>query len=93
MSQLSNLAYTIWVDYVDKAEDTNPAYIASWLISNLGRLNVLLNKNYSVINNDFSPKMNNEEFAIFSYFYLVNYYDKMVRKALRGILLFSNSSY
>ena len=86
MNQLSDLAYSIWVDYLEKSSDTDPAKIGSWIFSNVGRFNVYTNSKFSIANNTFSPEIGNEEAAIFAQMYLIKYYDMLCRRALRGLL-------
>ncbi len=92
MNQLSDLAYTIWIDYTNKSSDTDPARIASWIIGNIGKLNISINTNYSIDNQTFSPEIYNEEAAILGQMYYVKLVYDLAARAARGIISYENGS-
>ena len=73
-------------------DDISIASVAFWLRTNVGSLNVLLNKDYSIngstleiesINNSFTIS----EKSIFKKLYIIHYYDRQLRKTLNSISL------
>ena len=73
-------------------DDISIASVAFWLRTNVGSLNVLINKDYSInestleiesINNSFTIS----EKSIFKKLYIIHYYDRQLRKTLNSISL------
>ena len=73
-------------------DDISIASVAFWLRTNIGSLNVLLNKDYSInestleiesINNNFTTN----EKSIFKKLYIIHYYDRQLRKTLVSVSL------
>lgn len=63
--------------------DLSIASIAFWLRTNLGKLNILLNKNYSINTTDLEVDELNDAFTInekqiFKKLYLLSYYDRQI---------------
>lgn len=92
MKQLSEVAYTIWVDYLNETPDVDPVRIASWLVSHVGKLNILINSCYSIIDNTYYPEIGNEEAAILGNMYLAKYADDMAMKSARGIISYQDEA-
>lgn len=61
---------------------TSVVAISGWLISNVGRLNTLLNTNYEVISGCIAPELGLEEQAIYREVFTVKYYDRQVQANL-----------
>ena len=92
MNQLGTLGYTIWDtefgDHTGAADRaSNAVLISGYLEDNLGQLNILLNKDYSLLTgtDTVSPTLKYEENTIFTQLYLKDYYQKQARNTLRGI--------
>ena len=92
MNQLGTLGYTIWDtefgDHTGAADRaSNAILISGYLEANLGQLNILLNKDYSLATDTdtVSPTLKYEENTIFTQLYLKDYYQKQARNTLRGI--------
>jgi len=92
VNQLSTLAYTIWVDYMNKSSDTDTVRIASWIIANIGKLNILINTSFSIQDNTFYPLIGDQEAAILGNMYIAKYADDLAFKAVRGIISYENGS-
>lgn len=90
MNQLGELAYKIWdVEFGTHASATerelNAILISGYLEANLGELNILINTSFCLDKDTdtLSPKIHQEEEAIFTQLYLRDHLSKEARRVLR----------
>ena len=73
-------------------DDISIASVAFWLRTNVGSLNVLLNKDYSINQSTFEIESSENNFtinekSIFKKLYIIHYYDRQLRKTLVSVSL------
>ncbi len=73
-------------------DDISIASVAFWLRTNVGSLNVLLNKDYSINQSTFEIESSDNNFTInekniFKKLYIIHYYDRQLRKTLVSVSL------
>jgi hypothetical protein len=74
-------------------DDISIATVAFWLRTNIGSLNVLLNKPYTInqssleVEGSSTEPFDINEKAIFKKLYIIHYYDRQLRKTLNSISL------
>jgi hypothetical protein len=74
-------------------DDISIATVAFWLRTNIGSLNVLLNKPYTInessleVEGSSTEAFGINEKAIFKKLYIIHYYDRQLRKTLNSISL------
>lgn len=56
--------------------------IAFWLRSNVGKLNNLIDTEYTIVSSEFFPELGESEKAIFKLLYMIYYYNRHVNKNL-----------
>ena len=87
-NEIGTLASGIFVSEFDSDSTiTSIASISGWLQHNIGLLNTYIYSNYSGEN----PGFEDEEKAIFTQLYLAEYYKRLSRSALRGVIADTNS--
>jgi hypothetical protein len=89
MAKIVDIAAEIYLNELDQDSETSIAAVAQALRSKIGSLNNLLNKNYyidattlEVINADDGAEIGVDESSIFKKIYLINYYERLVKKFL-----------
>jgi len=73
-------------------DDISIASVAFWLRTNIGSLNVLINKDYSINQSTLEIESSENNFtinekSIFKKLYIIHYYDRQLRKTLNSISL------
>jgi hypothetical protein len=73
-------------------DDISIPSVAFWLRTNIGSLNVLLNKDYSINQSTLEIESSDNSFtinekSIFKKLYIIHYYDRQLRKTLNSISL------
>lgn len=81
MSALVDIADEIYRE-LDEPEDVSIASISYWLTSNVGKLNGLIDIEVSVVNNEFSPEIDNDQKVILKKLYEIHYYQRQIKKNL-----------
>lgn len=77
------LAQEIFTSSLNSPTDIGVSNISFWLRENIGKLNNVIAKDFSVdANAQISPDLNNKEIAIFKLLYLLAYYDMQIRNSL-----------
>lgn len=85
---LTDLANEIWSELGQPSSVSIPA-IAFYLKTNVGRLNLAIYSNYSVINNDFSAQLSSSESVIFKSLFMIHFYDMQINANLGAASLSS----
>lgn len=83
MAKLVDIANEIYQD-LDYQSGTSIAAIASWLRANIGKLNTLLDLEYSIDKTtmEVSPEIGEEEKDIFKEIYFIKYYTRLANSNL-----------
>lgn len=82
MLLIADLAQTLFFE-LDSPSDLSVGAIKLWLTGNLGRLNSLINGEYTLDSSyQISPDLGENEAAIFKQIYYVYYWDKKLRSSL-----------
>lgn len=73
-------------------DDISIASVAFWLRTNIGSLNVLINKDYSINQSTLEIESSDNDFtinekSIFKKLYVIHYYDRQLRKTLVSVSL------
>jgi hypothetical protein len=89
MAKIVDIASEIYLNDIDQDTETSVAAIAQNLRSSIGILNNLLNKNYyvdsstlEILNSDDGAEIGIDESSIFKKMFLINYYERLVKKFL-----------
>ncbi len=84
-----DIANDIYLNEIDQDTETSIAAICQYLRGSIGYLNSLIFKNYyidpitlEIINADDGQEIGVDEVAIYKKLYLINYYDRLVKKFL-----------
>jgi hypothetical protein len=84
----TDIATEIFIE-LNQPADISPAAISYWLKANIGDLNILINKNFTVNDStseiaslDSSEKFGFLEKSIFKMVYMIHYYERLFRNAL-----------
>lgn len=77
-----DLAAGIHFNDLLESSDTSIPKIISWLLAHVGDLNDSIGSSYVVSGNNLSPELGSDEAAIFSYIYLLNYYNRQTQANL-----------
>lgn len=85
---LIDLASNIWYNDLLESDDTSVAKILTWLLSNVGSLNIRLSTRIKISGNECVPELTDAQAVIFSIIYLYNYYVRQM-KANLGAAQFS----
>lgn len=82
---LTDLATLIWTD-LGSPTDLSVSAIQTKLSSAgfLGKLNTLIDTNYTLIDGGITPELGDEEQAIYALMYMVDYYTGQLNKTLNG---------
>lgn len=67
---------------LDQPTNLSVPQISFWLISNIGQLNILIEQEYVVLDNEFSPELGDQEKDIFKQLYFVKYYSSLMTSNL-----------
>lgn len=88
MNDLGTLATDIVVYHFDHNDADHPiTFVSGWLNANIGQLNGYTYEEFTVTGaGSFSPSLEPVEKSIFTCLYEIDYYDRLQRKTLRGIL-------
>lgn len=88
MNDLGVLASNIITYQFERNDKDHPiSFVSGWLDANVGLLNGYANEEFVVTGAGyFSPSLEPVEKAIFTTLYVIDYYDRMSRKALHGSL-------
>lgn len=78
---LDTLAQEIFLE-LDSPTDITEASIQFWLETNVGKLNLLLDTDFSFADGVVSPDLDNQEQGIFKQLYIVDYLNRQVKKNL-----------
>lgn len=78
---LTDLANETWSELGQPSSISIPA-IAFYFKTNIGRLNLAIYSNYSIINNDFSPQLLSSESVIFKSLFMIHFYDMQINANL-----------
>jgi hypothetical protein len=63
-------------------DDISTAVIESWIRASIGRLNNLIQTDFSIVNDEISSEMGDKEKEIFKFLYFLVYYGKQARANL-----------
>jgi hypothetical protein len=91
-SKIVDLATELY-DELGEPVDVSIPSVAYWLRTNIGSLNVLLNKPYTInqssleVEGSSTESFGINEKAIFKKLYIIHYYDRQLRKTLNSISL------
>lgn len=78
---LQDLAEELFYELSEPTDTSVPA-ILFWLTSNIGRLNNLLDTEYSIVSNEASPELGDSEGVIYKLLYMMHYYTRQINKNL-----------
>lgn len=76
ITELADIIYRL----SDSSPDLSVPYIDFWLRNNIGQLNSRLDVCFSVVDNDFSPQLNEEEKDIFRAIFMVDWYKRQITR-------------
>lgn len=67
---------------LDQPSDLTTSSISFWLVSNTGKLNILLDIDIVIVSSEFSPLLTDSEADIYKVLFEVDYYNRQVRTNL-----------
>lgn len=67
---------------LDQPSDLTTSSISFWLVSNTGKLNILLDIDIVIVSSEFSPLLTDSEADIYKVLFEVDYYNRQVRSNL-----------